>query len=369
MNKQMGKWVATLGLCMILGAGLALFKINEINQAVAFAESFPEPVETVYAARAEPVLWTRSVSVVAEVVAVQSVDFSNELAGRIVEVGFSPGAPVEAGQVLVRLDTSEERAQLAGARAEAELARLALERNDKLILTGAASTEARDMARAQFNAATAVVTQLEAIIRKKTLRAPFASLAGLHELEPGQYLDAGTRITRLVGVNDQIWIDFRLPQRQAKAEVGDVVSVAAGMPTGSSFDAVIIARDAFVERNSRSVRYRAAADNPAGSLYPGSMLTINVEIGAPEQALQLPDTAIRRDAFGASVFVLEAQPSDSGGNLRARRREVNLARVQGKHVIIFGGLTEGELVAAGGSFKLRDGVLVKVAEAAIHDGG
>lgn len=355
----MVKWLVTLGLCLVLGGALALFKVNQINQAIAFAESFPEPVETVQAAEAKAVTWTRSVSVVAEVVAVQSVEFSNELAGRIVEVNFAPGATVESGQILVRLDTSEERAQLAGAKAEAELARLALERNEKLIQTGAASTEARDMARAQYNASMAVVQQLEAIIRKKTLRAPFASRAGLHELEPGQYLDAGTQITRLVGVNEQIWIDFRLPQQQARAEVGDVVSVTDATRSTSEFVATIIARDAFVERNSRSVRYRAAAGLPE-STYPGSMLAVDVEIGDPIPAVELPDTAIRRDAFGASVFVLES--SDAPGSYRARRREVTLGRVKAKRVVVTAGIEAGERVATAGSFKLRDGVLTKVAE-------
>lgn len=357
----MVKWLVTLGLCLALGGALALFKVNQINQAIAFAESFPEPVDTVQMAEAKPVMWTRRVSVVAEVVAVQSVDFSNELAGRIVEVNFEPGARVEAGQILVRLDTSEERAQLAGARAEAELARLALERNEKLIQTGAASTEARDMARAQFNAATAVVQQLEAIIRKMTLRAPFTARAGLHELEPGQYLDAGTMITRLVGINEEIWIDFRLPQQQAEAEVGDVVAVTDATRAMSDFNATIIARDAFVERNSRSVRYRAAAANLPGSTYPGSMLTVEVKLGDPIRAVELPDTAIRRDAFGASVFILEPSESDDGGTFRARRREVTLGRVEARRVVVTGGLEVGEQVAATGSFKLRDGALAKVA--------
>ena len=192
-----GSWIAVILGCLLVAAGLGYYKYRQIQAAIAFGASFPEPVEAVEAAVVAEAFWQPAADVTGEVVSPRAVDLSSELAGRIVEVAFAPGAAVERGQVLVRLDTSEEQAQLAAARAEAELARLALSRNERLMRSGAAAEEARDTARAQYDAAMAAVQRLQAIIDKKTLRAPFDALAGLHELEVGQYLDKGAVIARL----------------------------------------------------------------------------------------------------------------------------------------------------------------------------
>jgi membrane fusion protein (multidrug efflux system) len=118
---------------------LGYLKFAQIQAAIAFAETFPEPMETVELFSVREEVWQPTTSVTAETVAIHAIEVSTELAGRIVEVGFAPGATVRAGQLLVRLDTSEERAELAAARADARLATLALARNRKLIASGAAA--------------------------------------------------------------------------------------------------------------------------------------------------------------------------------------------------------------------------------------
>ena len=351
------RWLVVIVVCASVAAGLSYFKYQQIQAGIAFAAAFPEPVEAVELFIALEELWQPSTSVTAEVVAIRNVELSNELAGRIIEVGFGPGATVVAGQVLIRLDTSEERAQLAAARAEAELARLALQRNQKLILSGAAAEEARDRARAEYDAARAEVSRLKAIVDKQTLRAPFDAQAGLHELEAGQFLNSGTVITRLIGVDDDIWIDFTLPQQNANLDHQEMVMVNVGK-LSTPFEARIIARDAFVNEDSRSVRFRAVADNTAIGLYAGTLVTVEVPLGATQIATLVPITAVRRDAFGANIYVL--RPAEEGARAaeRAERRSVELGPQRGNLLVITSGLQPGERVAANGAFKLRDGVLV-----------
>jgi membrane fusion protein (multidrug efflux system) len=348
--------LTVVAACLLVASGLAYFKYQQIQAAIAFGKAFPEPVEAVELFIAREEVFQPTTSVTAETVAIRAVQVSNELAGHIVEVGFAAGATVAAGQVLVRLDTSEERAQLAAARADAELARLALQRNQKLIRSGAAAEEARDRSKAQFDAANADVNRLLAIIDKKTLRAPFAAMASLHELEVGQYLASATNIARLIGIDEQIWIDFTLPQQQAQLHSGESISVTAN---GQAFPAEIIARDAFVNDQSRNVRYRAIADNRAFSLFPGSLVTVAVPVGTEQIATLVPMTAVRRDAFGANVYVL--QPAEEGARApdRAEKRVVTLGPQRGDLVIITSGLQPGERVAGNGAFKLRDRVLVR----------
>lgn len=229
----------------------------------------------------------------------RSVTLSNELAGTIAHVGFTSGATVISGQLLVQLDTSEESAQRQAATAEAEIARLDLERNEKLIASGAAAQEARDRAKARFSAALAAVRRLDAVIAKKTLRAPFNAKTGLHQLEVGQYLDKGDIITRLIGIDDEVWIDFTLPQEQAVLEIGTQISVTV-LKRDRTVNAKIIARDAFVNESSRNVGFRAVTDNQNLGAFPGSLVTVEVPLGELRTATLVPVTAVRRDTFGAT---------------------------------------------------------------------
>ncbi len=354
----MRNWFLIVVVCLAILFGLGYYKYTQIQAAIAFGASFPEPVESVEAFVALEEVWQPTTSVTAELVAVQSVDLSTELAGRIVEVGFAPGAKVRAGQVLVQLDISEQKAQLAAARADAEIARLDLMRNQRLIASGAAAEDARDRAKARFDASTAFVDRLLAVIDKHTLRAPFDAYAGLHVLERGQYLDKATFVVRLIGVSDQIWVDFTLPQQQALMVEGTEVQVLADEPE-ISVPASIIARDAFVNLQSRNVRFRAVADNTQSGFQPGSLVHVEVPVGKRRIATLVPDTAVRRDAFGASVYVLKPAEESARAAERASKRAVQLGAKRGSFVIISGGLSAGERIAAVGAFKLREGVLVR----------
>lgn len=359
-------WLLVIGICLAVLGGLGYYKYAQIRAGMAFAASFPEPVMTVRAALATEALWQPEFSVSAEVVATRSVELSNELPGRIVAVGFEAGSRVSAGDVLVQLDTSEENAQLAAARAEAEIARLELTRNQKLISSGAAAEEARDRAKARFDGAMAAVDRLLAVIRKKTLRAPFDAITGLHQLEVGQYLDKAAVITRLIGIADSVWIDFTLPQQYAAIAVGETVRVRApGMV--DPLEARIIARDAFVNERSRNVGFRALATDPEQRLLPGALVNVSVPVAELRAATLVPVTAVRKNAFGASVFVLVPAEESASAPYRAERRSVTLGAQRGEAIVIASGLAVGESVAADGAFKLREGVLVNVADGSLLD--
>ena len=352
----MKSWLVVVCACLALAGVLGYYKYSQIQAAMAFAAAFPEPVVAVEAVLAKEDRWRPVTMVTAEVVARRSVLLSNELAGTITAVGFESGETVEAGRILVLLDTSEEQAQLAAARADAEIARLELTRNQKLIASGAAAEEARDQARARHDAAVAVVNRLLAVIEKKTLRAPFDATTGLHQLDVGQYLERGSVITRLIGVSDTLWIDFTMPQQQAMVAVGEAVSVLVpgrDVPV----NAQVIARDTFVNERSRNVGIRATV--PAETdLLPGSLVKVEVPLSEPVTATLVPVTAIRRSAFGAFVFVLRPSEEGARGEYRAVQQSVALGPQRGEEIIVASGLVPGDRVAADGAFKLKDGALV-----------
>lgn len=358
-------WSAVLVGCCLATLSLGLFKYQQIQAAIAFAEGYPERSETVELAIATSTTWQDQSSVIGEVVAVKSLQLSNEIAGRVSFVGFQPGAKVAAGQLLVRLDIREEQARRSAAAAEVTLAQLLLDRSRKLIQTGVASAADLDRAQAAYTAAASAVAALDAIIEKKRIKAPFAATAGLHQLDVGEYLHAGRVITRLVGLDRTIWVDFSMPQHQATLRVGDSVvvsgTVAQGFTdTNQTLTGRLVARDSQVDSQSRQIRLRAEINNISGLLLPGSFVKVKVPVGSRRSVILIPSEAVRYDALGANVYVLKNAEKGADATYRAVRRAVNLGPQKGPQWVVMSGLAAGEQLAGLGAFKLREGVLVRV---------
>jgi membrane fusion protein, multidrug efflux system len=348
-------WVAVLLAIGGTAGGLGYYKYMEISAAIAAAEAFPEPREAVEAVQVRRGEWTASTRAVGTVVALRQVEIRNELPGTVVEMGFASGEIVEAGQVLVRLDTQEERAALAAAQAEARLAQTVFDRRSRLTPGDVVSVLDLDRARAELAAAKARVAGLEAGIAKKTLAAPFRARVGLTDLQPGAYLDEGTSVAMLQGVDSDAYVDFTLPQDMAAAiRPGVAVSLAGPQIPDGSVSAEIVAEDASIDADNRAVRFRAIARGLGERLRPGAFVDVVAVTAAPQPALLVPLTAVRRAPYGDHVFVLE----EEAGQTRARQRIVRTGPVQGTDIVITDGLAAGELIAGAGSFKLRDGLLV-----------
>ncbi|ARN76211.1 efflux RND transporter periplasmic adaptor subunit [Oceanicoccus sagamiensis] len=358
------KWLPVIVGCVLITVILASYKVHQIRKAIEFGKSFGEPSEVVELATTESSEWQQTITATADVVAVQAVDLTNELGGRVETIDFKAGDQIKQGQLLLKLDTTEEEAQLAAAEADAQLAALALERNQKLAKTGVASEEARDQALAQRNAAVASEDRLKAIISKKTIRAPFDASAGIFELEVGQYLQPNTMISRLVGDTSKVWLDFYLPQRQSSLALGDEISV---MLRGEGIKATVIAKDSWVNPRSGNLRYRAEVDNTAGKLYPGTVVTISAPVGEPQTVSRVPMNAVRYDAFGPNLYVLVPAEEGAAEAERAAKRRVTLGPEQDGYVVILSGLEPSDRVAGNGAFKLRDGILVKAVDMAAED--
>jgi len=273
-------WIILIVVCLAVALGLGAFKYREIQAGIEMGKAFPEPVEAIETFIARGSSWQPSTRVSAEVIAPQTANVSNELPGRITEVGFAPGAQVTKGQLLIALDTSEENARLLAAQADEEIARLGFDRASRLVERGAGSREDRDRARAQHEAAKANTQTLRAIIGKKRVVAPFDALTSLHTLERGQYLAANTTVASLVGTGGQAWIDFALPQQLANSVVGESVTVV--QQDRLLGQARIIARDAAINPQSRNLRMRAVID---ADLLPGTLLSVDVAVGAQENVV------------------------------------------------------------------------------------
>lgn len=340
-----------------LAASLAGWKYAAIRDSAAAAGSQPEPMEIVTAASAGQRYHTPATTAVGTVLALRSITLRNELPGTVRQVNMAPGEIVEAGTVLVALDVSVEQAELAARRAEAALAESRLRRTERLIDERAAAVEELDRASAERDIARAEVARIEAIIDRKTIRAPFRARIGIADVHPGQYLNEGTLLTTLQGVAESAHVDFAVEQ-------GVAMSLGEGTPVevftreaSDPLTATVVAVDARIDPATRNAMVRAKVDDAGSRLAPGASVRVRVPVGPLLEVVTVPVTALRRGPAGDHVFVLE---EDGQGGVRAHVRPVRVGAMLGDDVVIDEGLAAGEQVAASGSFKLREAVLVAI---------
>lgn len=346
--------VAVLGT----GGGLAAWKNTEIQEADAAAASQPEPMESVTAAVAREREHRPTTTSIGTVLALRSITLRNELPGTVRYVKLSPGRIVETGTVLVALDVSVEEAELEAQDAQAALAETVLQRAQRLSQNRAVSEEELDRARAERDVALAQIARTKAIIERRTIRAPFRARVGIADVHRGQFLDAGTEITTLQGVDDGLHVDFAVAQSVAAGlRGGERVQVFA-TGGGSPIAADIVAVDARVDPATRNATVRARIDNGDRAPAPGASVRVEVPVGPPQAAVVVPVSALRKGPGGDHVFVLAP---DADGQTRAHVRQVQSGPMLGDEVVILEGLSAGEQVAASGSFKLREGVLLAIA--------
>ena len=350
---------ALIGVLLATAILLGAWKYNAVRSAEAASANQPEPTETVAAAVAAARPHQESASAIGTVLAPHSITLRNEVAGTVHFVSLQPGQIVNAGAVLVALDVSVETAELRAQEAQARLAQTSLERVDRMASRGAASAMELDNARAERDVALAQVARTRALIARKTIRAPFRARVGMSDVHLGQFLESGTQLSTLQGVDGAVHVDFDVSQSVAAAmRRGESVRVISGT-TAAEIPARVVAVDARVDPTTRNAVVRAELPDLPQLPSPGASVRVLIPIGPTRDAVVVPVSALRKGPGGDHVFVIAAAKD---GKTRAQLRLVKAGPVLGDEIVIVDGLAAGERVAASGSFKLRDAVLVAVAD-------
>lgn len=352
-------WFGSVLVLVIIaiGGGLGLWKYESIQASAEASASQPEPMESVMVATAREIEHQHTTTSIGTVLALRSVMLKNELAGTVREVRLTPGQIVEPGTLLVALDVSVEEAELKAQEAQAALATTVLNRRQNLSQELATTQEEVDRARADLDIVQAQMARTRAIIAKKIIRAPFRARIGIADVHPGQYLNEGTLLTTLQGVGDAVHVDFTVAQQVAASlrEGGSVDVFVAGQAT--PITARLVALDARIDPTTRNATVRARITGADQAPAPGASVRVQVPVGPSRQAIAIPVSALRKGPGGDQVFVI--QP-DEHGKTRAHARLVESGAMLGDEVVIHAGLSANEVVAASGSFKLREGVLVAI---------
>ena len=360
MRKRM---IAMLAVVAAAIAILGTLKFRQFQAGMAQAASFQPPPEAVTTIVAQQEQWPATLKAIGSVAAVHGVTVSADLPGIVAEIAFDSGTTVAKGTPLVRLDTRQEQAQLAAAEAQLELTRLNLERRQGLAREGIVAKADYDQAVAEHKQAEARVGEIRATIERKQIRAPFAGILGIRQVNLGQYLNAGEAVVPLQALQP-IYVNFAVPQQDAgRLRAGAQVRVRAEGVSGpgSPGSGKITAVNSIVDEATRNVQIQATLGNSDGRLRPGMFVEAEVILGATTSLVALPASAISYAPYGDSVFVVGELKTPAGQAYRgAQQRFVKLGGARGDQVAIVSGLSGGEEVVTSGAFKLRNGAAVRV---------
>ena len=368
----MMRYVIAIGLLVLMIGTLVGIKFGQISmlmQAGKQSQMLGPPPESVSTSLVKEDTWEETLSAVGSVVAAKGVSVSSESPGVVSTIRFESGALVKAGQVLLELDSSVERAQLASAMARRELAVLSAGRSRQLAKQSAIPRSQLDGDEAQLKTARADLSALQAQIERKTVRAPFSGRLGIRAVNLGQYLNPGTTITTLEAL-DLVYVDFTVPQQ----ELADVASqtkvrISLSGEDGAVFDGAIAAVDPSVDATTRTVRLRASVPNKGERLRPGMFVSVAVIKPQRSKVVAAPATAVVHASYGDSVFVVEDRKDEAGAVVLGadgkpakvvRQQFVRVGVARGDFLAITDGVHLGQELVTSGAFKLRNGIGIVV---------
>ncbi len=358
--------VLVLGL---LGAMNYVIKPQIIAGVVKQIQAQPPVPVTTAIAQAEK--WQGELPAIGTIEAQRGVTLAPQVAGRVDAILFESGKWVKAGETILKLDDSTERAQLQAATADLRLKELNLIRARELAERGNMAQANLDTAIAQRDQAAAQVELIRAQINQKTIVAPFAGRLGIRQVNLGQYLAAGAAIVTLQSV-DPIFVNFTLPEREIpRLKVGQEVSLTIEGRKDRVFTGKITSLDAKVDEATRNLLIQATVENKDGALVPGVFARLTVKLTEERDVVTVPETAVTFSLYGDSVYVVVERKDKDGkavmGNdgkpqLTHERRFVRVGERRDGQAGLSEGVKPGERVVTSGQTRLYPGGAVVIDE-------
>lgn len=345
---------------IILG-GIILYKtISGLIHKIRMANH--KEIETVSTMKAGYSPWQQSLSANGSLRAIRGVNVTTELAGMVQTIYFKPGSNVKAGDVLIQLNANSDIALLHSLEANAELALITYERDKAQYQINAVSKQVLDNDAANLKSLRAQVAQQQAIVEKKTIKAPFTGRLGINLVNPGQYLNTGDKVVSLQTLNP-IYADFYVPQQNTeKIKVGQPVVVVCDAFPNSKFYGKITTIDSAMDSNTRNLEVEATINNPDLKIVPGMFVDIDVTIGEPQKFITIPQTAVTFNSYGNLVYIVEEKGKTWKGEpiLQAFQHFIITGDTRGEQIKVLKGLNANDEIVTSGQLKLKNGTQIAI---------
>jgi membrane fusion protein (multidrug efflux system) len=357
-------WLRFLIMAVIIGllaGGLMFFHRFKSTILAQITDQIRNSVPVVATGKAVMASWQPRQVAPGSSRAVKGADLSAEIGGVVDQIGFESGQIVQAGTVLLRLRPNDDDAKLAQLQANAELAAINLQRDQRQLAAKAIAQATVDTDAANLKVAKAQVEAQQALIAEKIVRAPFTGRLGIRQIDIGQYLAPGTAIVTLQQL-DPMYVDFYLPQQSLeKIAVGQKVEVSADAYPHRNFAGTITSLNARVDNTSRMIQVRASVPNADGALLPGMYLTVSVLSGPEQSLVTIPNMAVAYNPYGALVYVVRPEKAANGKEqLVAHQQFITTGDARGDEVSVLKGLNAGDTIVTAGQLKLHNGSIVTI---------
>ncbi|MCB1687895.1 MAG: efflux RND transporter periplasmic adaptor subunit [Halioglobus sp.] len=339
-------------LLLVIFGSIAGYLYNKFS-ALAATNFTPPPI-TIGAATAQTAIWPSELETVGTIRAARGVELSAETSGEVIKVEVNSGEKVEAGQLILTLNDSVEKASRKQQEANLKLARLLYERDASLIKKKSIPQSQYDRSQADLDSAIAQLAQTTAQLDNKSIVAPFAGTTGIINVKVGDYIQSGTAITNLQDLSE-LEIDFSVPDRYFPSlRPGLAIAVHVAAFPDRVFKATLRAIDAKVDTSTRNLMLRASLEDSEG-LLPGMFARMVIDLDKPERVVTVPETAVTYSLHGNTVFVL----LQGKGQTTVQPRVVETGATRNGQIVITRGLLGSEWVVTVGQNKLyRDARVV-----------
>jgi len=375
--------LAIIFLVIVVG-GLVGFNLFRSQAIKDFFANMQQPAQTVSTVTVEPGVWKPGVEAIGTANALNGVDLTVQLDGLVQKINFKANQEVKEGDLLLQMEDSIQKADLAAAEAEAVLAQQNLKRADTLRTRGVGAVSNVDTTASVADAASARVEKMRATLAQKSVKAPFSGVIGISKVDLGQYLTPGTVIATLqdTGV---MRIDFTVPEQSLSSiKLGQTVKVGS-TAEALDFTGTIVGIDPKIDPTTRLVSVRAEVQNPDHELTPGQFVQVRVELPEEDNVIALPQTTIISSLYGDYVYAVRpeqkqddakaAEGDNAAGAAKAPAADakpeegqkqvaqqvfIKLGRRYSGLVEVTNGLKAGDIIITAGQNRLSPGVPVKI---------
>ncbi len=348
-----------------LGAVIAWWSFYQLPAFIAESiKNSPRPVMTVSAEEARSDTWQPEIAGIGTLVASEGIDIAPQVDGVVEEIFFDSSQDVKQGDKLIQLDTDTDSADLKNFRVQLANAEAELARRDRIFKKGFAAKADLESATAARDQLLASIERTEALIKQKTILAPWSGRVGLRTISPGSYIAPGQKIVWLQKI-DPIFADFTVTEADyGRIVMGQKVNATFNAWPGKIYVGEVTTTDARISGDTRMITVRASLDNPEGKLLPGMYANVNVVAGEPQEVVTVPQTAVTFSLYGDNVFVVvkakTPDPNNKDEQLEVERRFVKAGPARDGRVEIVSGIKPGERVVTAGHNKIDQGSPVKI---------
>ena len=366
MKKRIALMIIAL---IIVFGGIFGWDVLRSHFMKEYLANFKQPPATISATAVKQGTWKELIPAVGTLYSYESVDISPQQSGQIQEIYFESGDIVKKDQPLLGQNIALDLQTLKSDEAQLALTKITYERYTPLAKESFVSQSQLDQSLAQYQQAQANVQQTQEIINEKTIRAPFTGKIGIREVNLGQYVNPGDKLTSLQSL-DPLRAIFSVPEQYFPAiKVGQTVKITVEAYPGKTFSGKVNAINSQINNNTRNYDIQANVSNKDLLLYPGMFANVTVILPAAKNVLIVPQSAISYNLYGDIVYVLTPAPknyyatADDKKKLKAAANQtiymaktayVTIGEQRGNNVVVLTGLKAGQLVATSGQLKLQN---------------